>query len=444
MLGRSEPGAVACWIILLGLGYAHPGRAADAPVRTLIVAGEWVPNWRETTPALRKLLESTGRFDVRVCEVPVGLTARSLEDFDLVVDNGADPDARPLLAAFVAAGKGLLNTRGVHGGPRVEKLSSAVLLDVEITRPDHPVTSGLPAHFRVVDELPHVLSAPKGAVKLAEADGMPVLGVGSHGSGREVTIRLGRDLAAIHEPAFRTLFTRSAEWAATGAVTLPAEAAPQPRPRAIRALLLTGGHDHDASFYGVFRGCPGLDRLPVDTTANALKTDLRGKYDVLILYDFTRELDESRRANLREFVEAGRGVVVLHHALLDFQDWPWWSEQAAGGRYRLRREGDAPSSSVKDNQEIFATPAAAHPILEGLAPFHIRDEAYKNLFMSPNVRPLLTTDNPTSDVNLAWIGPSTSFRVVAIQLGHGPSAFGHPSYRTLVHNAVRWAAGKAP
>jgi type 1 glutamine amidotransferase len=31
---------------------------------------------------------------------------------------------------------------------------------------------------------------------------------------------------------------------------------------------------------------------------------------------------------------------------------------------------------------------------------------------------------------------------VAIQLGHGHSAFGHPSYRALVHNAVLWAAGK--
>ena len=78
----------------------------------------------------------------------------------------------------------------------------------------------------------------------------------------------------------------------------------------------------------------------------------------------------------------------------------------------------------------------------GLTPFHIQDEAYKNLRMSPKIRPLLTTDNPTSDVNLAWVGPLEGSRVVAIQLGHGPSAFGHPSYRALVHNAVLWAAGK--
>ena len=87
-------------------------------------------------------------------------------------------------------------------------------------------------------------------------------------------------------------------------------------------------------------------------------------------------------------------------------------------------------------------PADAHPVLKGINPFHINDEAYKNLYMSDKIKPLLTTDNPTSDVNLAWIGPCTTARVIAIQLGHGHSAFGHPAYRTLVHNAVLWAAGK--
>jgi type 1 glutamine amidotransferase len=164
---------------------------------------------------------------------------------------------------------------------------------------------------------------------------------------------------------------------------------------------------------------------------------------VIIMYDFTRELDDAGKKNLREFVEAGRGVVVLHHALLNYQSWAWWSEEVVGGRYRLQREGDSPSSSVKNDQQIAATPVGVHPVLEGFAPFLIKDEAYKNLYMSPKVRPLLSTDNPASDVNLAWIGPCATSRVVAIQLGHGHSAFGHPSYRALVHNAVIWAAGKS-
>ena len=45
----------------------------------------------------------------------------------------------------------------------------------------------------------------------------------------------------------------------------------------------------------------------------------------------------------------------------------------------------------------------------------------------------VTTDNPTSDTNLAWIGPCETSRVVAIQLGHGHSAFGHPSCASMVN-----------
>src|SRR5262249_44756611 len=178
----------------------------------------------------------------------------------------------------------------------------------------------------------------------------------------------------------------------------------------------------------------------VDTAANPFKKGLRGRFDVIIMYDFTRDLDDVGKKNLRDFVEGGNGVVVLHHALLNYQKWTWWSEDVVGGRYRLQREGRSPSSGVKNDQQMDVTPAITHPVLEGIHPFRIVDEAYKNQYMSPRIKPLLTTDHPASDTNLAWIGPCETSRVIAIQLGHGHSAFGHPSYRALVHNAVLWAA----
>ena len=123
------------------------------------------------------------------------------------------------------------------------------------------------------------------------------------------------------------------------------------------------------------------------------------------MYDFSRDLDDVGKKNLRDFVESGGGVVVFHHALLDYQNWDWWTDQAVGGSYRLSREGDSPSSSVKNNQQISVTPAESHPVTAGIGPFHIEDETYKNMRFSPKVRPLLTTDHPTSDTSLAWLGP---------------------------------------
>jgi type 1 glutamine amidotransferase len=210
----------------------------------------------------------------------------------------------------------------------------------------------------------------------------------------------------------------------------------------VRALLITGGHDHETTFYSLFDGHTDLARVPVAASTTAFQSDLRGKYDVVVMYDFSRDLDEKGKKNLRDFVESGKGIVVLHHALLDYQKWNWWYRDVVGGSYRLAREGDIPSSTVKNDQDIFVTPAGSHPITAGIEPFHLVDETYGRMWISPDVQPLLTTDNPNSSRIVAWIGPQASKKVVAIQLGHGPTAFGHPSYRAIVHNAILWAAGR--
>jgi type 1 glutamine amidotransferase len=217
---------------------------------------------------------------------------------------------------------------------------------------------------------------------------------------------------------------------------------PQAHADTMRALLITGGHDHEISFYTLFDGYKDLARMPVSSSTAAFQSDLRGKYDVLILYDFTRDLTETGKKNLRAFVESGKGIVVLHHALLNYQHWPWWYEDVVGGSYRLQKEDKIPSSSYKGDQQISVTPVAEHPVTGGIGPFQVVDETYKQMWISPRVRPLLTTDNPNSDRFLAWIGPCATSRVVAIQLGHGPTVFSHPKYRMLVHNAILWSAGR--
>jgi type 1 glutamine amidotransferase len=256
-------------------------------------------------------------------------------------------------------------------------------------------------------------------------------------------LALGVDSSAMREPMYRQLLLRAAEWTALGEVTRNTDSL-RPAGGSIRALLLVGGHEHDASFYSVFRDMREIEGLPIDAAANAFKRDLRDKYDVVVMYDFTRDLNDVCQKNLRAFVEGGKGVVVLHHALLNYQTWPWWSEQVVGGRYRLQREGGRPSSGVKNDQQFFVKPRGSHPVLKGINPFHATDEAYKNMYFSERIEPLLTTDNPAGDPVVAWVGPCRTARVVAIQLGHGTSIFSHPTYRALVRNAIVWTAGRSP
>jgi len=483
-------GTAACLLsfLLSGQAFADGSLPDRSPVRirVLILAGGGDHDWRATAPILRRILADTGRFEVWICESPPGLTARTLADFDVLVDDYAGPslgsDTDKAIAGFVESGKGLVVTHGALGSftamhtasipkqqnrieparmvpaywpatPTSDEHPPVHFFEVKIARSEHPIVRGMKSRFRTADAIPRGMSTHPTAEVIATDSGdatnggsgkdVPVLLASSHGMGRVFCTALGHDPAAMHQQEFIASFARGTEWAATGTVTLPADLGlPRPNRGAARGLVITGGHDHETAFYTLFDGYKDMDWMPVATSATAFQNDLRGKYDVLIMYDFTRDLDDAGKKNLRDFVESGRGVVVLHHALLNYQKWPWWYEDVVGGRYRLERVGNIPSSTVKNDQQIFVTPQGEHPVIAGIGPFHITDEAYKRMWMSDRIRPPLTTDNPTSDTTLAWIGPYDKSRVVAIQLGHGHSAFGHPSYRTLVHNAVLWAAGK--
>ncbi len=219
-------------------------------------------------------------------------------------------------------------------------------------------------------------------------------------------------------------------------------AAPATNEATLRVLIITGGHDHEAAFYGLFDGYQDLGWPAVTDSTVAFKQDIRAKYDVLVFYNFTRDMDDNGKKNLRDFVESGKGIVVLHHGILNFQKWSWWYEEVVGGLYRLESKGGIPSSTVKFGEQHLITAAGKHPITDGLTPFVITDETYKGLFISTNIQPLLLTDNPTSDRTVAWVGPCKTSKVVFIQLGHDHTPFQHPAYRALVHNSVLWTGGK--
>lgn len=269
-----------------------------------------------------------------------------------------------------------------------------------------------------------------------------VLLAATHRSARIFATALGSDVGAMQEAAFIVTFLRGAEWAASGQVTLPADLkVPAPRAGALRVLVLTGGHDHEAAFYSLFNDVASLGWVQVSDLKWTTQSDLRAKCDVLVMYDFNRELDDKQKALLKTFVESGKGLVVLHHGILNFQNWPWWYEEVVGGRYRLQSENGIPNSTVKMAQQHLITPVAGHPITAGLEPFRVIDETYKGLFIAPGITPLLLSDSLTSDRTVAWIGPCRTSRVVFIQLGHDHTPVLHPSYRALVRNSLLWASG---
>lgn len=216
--------------------------------------------------------------------------------------------------------------------------------------------------------------------------------------------------------------------------------------RTIRLLVVTGGHDYPTGFYTLFHGYPDLkwSHAVHCSASEGYIRDMAKNFDVVLLYDVQKDAPEARRRNLMEFVQAGRGVVALHHVLASVPAWSQFHE-LIGGKYLGQPQGDLPPSTYQHDVRMRVKVAdRSHPVTSGISDFEIHDEAYGGIWVDPDAHVLLTTDHPASSKELAWVSPNKLSRVVTIQPGHGEEAFANPSYRRLVIQAIRWAAGQNP
>jgi hypothetical protein len=135
---------------------------------------------------------------------------------------------------------------------------------------------------------------------------------------------------------------------------------------------------------------------------------------------------------------------VLHHALADYLNWPE-ATKIIGGKFYIASKPGERNSGWKEGQQVHVRIADPnHPITRFMKDFDIQDETYKDYDILPECKPLLFSDNPTSDKVIAWTHTYARSPVAYIQLGHGPAAYTNPSYRRLVAQAIRWAAGRLP
>jgi type 1 glutamine amidotransferase len=446
----------------------------DHPLQVLIL-GEGARGGR--SEILREALERTGRFRVTVNEAPRGLSRDLLETFQVVlVTRGSilsESDAEALkvwvsngggmallsagLDGFqehIGAGRTLAGLAALTGwslSSAADLLASRHSFRVAWSDVVHPVVPGA-GTFLATDPLPSIeLTAGTSVLATASPDAkqggtarrQPVLWVREQGKGRVLATTLGATASGVYENGFLTMLARGIEWTATGTVSLSSTVTGYPQPDSpIRVTVVTGGHHFETTFYMLFEGHRDLWWTHFTSNTAAFEKDFRQSCDVLVLYDLSREIGETQKANLRNFVESGKGLVVLHHAIADYNDWPWWYEEVVGGKFFLKSEGDHPASVVAKDQHLISEAVGAHAITEGVAPLHTIEETYKGMWISPHNKVLLRTDNPTSDEAVAWISPYPHSRVVYIEMGHDRKTHLHPGYRQLVKNAILWTAGR--
>jgi type 1 glutamine amidotransferase len=212
-------------------------------------------------------------------------------------------------------------------------------------------------------------------------------------------------------------------------------------------LVITGGHDFERpQFSALFDSFEGMAwREAQHPNANdSYAPEPAESYDVLVLYDLNQQITAEQQAALLAMLWRGKGLVVLHHALADYQAWDDWME-VVGGRFFLapaERDGKTtPASTWRHGVDIpVHVVDPKHPVTRGLSDFTIHDEVYGGYEVLPRAHPLLTTNHPESSPTLAWTNLYGNSRVVTIQLGHDHFAYENPDYRRLVSQAIRWVA----
>ncbi|HET6441291.1 MAG TPA: ThuA domain-containing protein [Phycisphaerae bacterium] len=215
----------------------------------------------------------------------------------------------------------------------------------------------------------------------------------------------------------------------------------------IRTVIVTGGHGFDQkAFPKLFEGHPDIvcEFKPQKDDSEIFEDVADWPYDVVVLYNMTQKISEKRRQNFLGLLDRGVGLVVLHHAVGAFQDWPEF-EKIIGTRYYLKemvvdgvthpmcayREGVDFTIHVEDPE---------HPITKGLADFQVRDEGYRKLPHAQDNHLLLSTDNAVSDKQIAWVRTYKNARVFCTVIGHGPQVFTSEPFRRIMARAIRWTA----
>ena len=231
-------------LVAVLIASASKGEAAEKPVRVLLVTGvDYVGHhWKETAPALRRVLEQDKQLDVRIVDDPAFLATPVIFDYDVLFLHfkNYDPipretEVRKNLCHFVEQGKGLVLFHFACGAfedwPEFEKLAGRVwdkkkrghdphgVFTVEITAPQHPIAREMTS-FEVVDELYTCLGGTQPIEVLATArskvDGQeyPMAFVFSYGKGRVFHTLLGHDARAVDTPGVGSLLRRACLWTA--------------------------------------------------------------------------------------------------------------------------------------------------------------------------------------------------------------------------------------
>ena len=208
---------------------------------------------------------------------------------------------------------------------------------------------------------------------------------------------------------------------------------------ALRLAVVTGGHPYDVpSFHKFFRALPGVDAyIQHMDDFTATPEAVRDQYDVVLFYHMLMQgpPDGPVKAALEHLGATQQGIVVLHHALLAYPQWPVWSELVG---IKDRKFGFYYGQTLQ--VQVAKTD---HPITRGLASWTMGDETYTMADAGEGSEILLTVEHPKSMKTIGWTRQFKKSRVFCLQSGHDNVTWADAGFREVLHRGLRWCARRS-
>ena len=214
----------------------------------------------------------------------------------------------------------------------------------------------------------------------------------------------------------------------------------------IKVLVVTGGHGFQRdAFFAMFKDNPEIEFTEArqGQSSEAYDRDDLLSFDVVFTYDLVQKITDKQKQAFLSLFDKGVGLVVNHHALATYQDWPEF-EKIVGGKFLLKPEQQGektiPKSGTGGGKLTVKVEAKDHPIAKGLADYELQDEYYNKCRVSPDVTLVLTTDCPGNNREICWCREHGKSRVAYLMSGHDNKVYSDASHRKVIANAIRWAA----
>jgi type 1 glutamine amidotransferase len=204
----------------------------------------------------------------------------------------------------------------------------------------------------------------------------------------------------------------------------------------ISLAILTGGHAFDVpNFHHLFRRMEGINAYiqTVEDFAGSPQAT-RDAYHVVLFYHMLPESPAQKaQAAFDHLRDSGQGLVVLHHALLAYPQWPTWREISGI---------DPAFSAYHHDQHVDLTVTrSGHPIFAGLDEFSLTDETYVMNEPDAGNDILLVTNHPKSVHAQAWTRTWQRSRVFSWTAGHDHQAWADPNFEMILRRAIFWTSG---